>query len=64
MVLADPLLESISFQNTNFRIVGVCVDPVNNGFVTYVPMDKLMNTTGISNPNLLLVKLNNSTDRN
>ena len=64
VVLADPLLESISFQNTNFRIVGVCVDPVNNGLVTYVPIDKLENVTGIFSPNLLLVKLNNSTDRN
>jgi ABC-type antimicrobial peptide transport system permease subunit len=64
VVLADPLLESISFQNTSFRIVGICVDPVNNGFVTYVPIDKLENATGISSPNLLLVKLNNSTNRN
>lgn len=64
VVYADPLLESISFQNTSFRIVGVCVDPVNNGLVTYVPLDKLENATGISSPNLLLVKLNNSTGRN
>ena len=64
VVYADPLLESISFQNTNIRIVGVCVDPLNNGLVTYVPLDKLENITGISSPNLLLVKLNNSTDRN
>ena len=64
VVLADPLLESISFQNTSFRIVGVCVDPVNNGLVTYVPIDKLENVTGIFSPNMLLVKLNNPTDRN
>ena len=64
VVLADPLLESISFQNTSFRIVGICVDPVNNGLVTYVPIDKLENVTGIFSPNLLLVKLKNSTDRN
>ena len=62
VVLADPLLESISFQNTSFRIVGICIDGVNNGFVTYVPIDKLENTTGIYSPNLLLVKLNNSTN--
>lgn len=64
VVYADPLLESISFQNISFRIVGVCVDPANNGLVTYVPLDKLENASGISSPNLLLVKLNNSTDRN
>ncbi|HLN90215.1 MAG TPA: FtsX-like permease family protein, partial [Candidatus Binatia bacterium] len=64
VVLANPLLESISFQNTSFPIVGVCVDPINNGFVTYVPIDTLESATGVSSPNLLLVKLNNSTNRN
>ncbi len=64
VVLADPLVEGMRFQNTTFNIVGVCVDSVNNGFVTYVPIDKLENATGTSNPNLLLVKLNNTTDRN
>ncbi len=64
VVLADPLVEGIKFQNATFSIVGVCVDPLNNGFITYVPLDKLENITGISSPNLLLVKLNNLTDRN
>jgi putative ABC transport system permease protein len=32
--------------------------------VTYVPLEKLENATGINNPNLLLVKLNNSADKN
>ncbi len=63
IILSDPLVEGIEFQNSTFGIVGVCVDPVNNGLVTYVPIERLMNTTGVSNPNLLLVKLNNSTDR-
>jgi ABC-type antimicrobial peptide transport system permease subunit len=62
-ILADPLLETIKFQNFTFSIVGVCVDPLNNGFVTYVPLDKLENATKLSIPNLLLVKLNNSADR-
>lgn len=64
VVLADPFVEGIAFQNTTFRIVGVCVDPLNNGLVTFVPIDKLENVRGISSPNLLFVKLNNSTDRN
>ncbi len=63
VILADPLVEDIKFQNFTFSIVGVCVDPLNNGFVTYVPLDKLENITGISNPNLILLKLNNSTNR-
>jgi ABC-type antimicrobial peptide transport system permease subunit len=55
-------METIKFQNFTFSIVGVCVDPLNNGFVTYVPLDKLENATKLSSPNLLLVKLNNSAD--
>jgi ABC-type antimicrobial peptide transport system permease subunit len=64
IVLADPLVEGIRLQNTTFHIVGICVDPLNNGLVTYVPLSKLQNVTGASHPNLLLVKLNTSTDRN
>jgi ABC-type antimicrobial peptide transport system permease subunit len=63
IILSDPLVEGIEFQNSTFGIVGVCVDPVNNGLVTYVSIERLENVTGVSNPNLLLVKLNNSTDR-
>ena len=63
IMLSDPLIQSIEFQNNTFSIVGVCVDPVNNGLVTYVPIDRLENISGVANPNLLLVKLNNSTDR-
>ncbi len=61
---ADPLSEGIKIENTDFRIVGVCIDPINNGYVTYVPIDKLMNATGLDSPNLLLVTLNGSVDRN
>ncbi len=57
------VLEAIKFQNFTFNIVGVCVDPLNNGFVTYVSLDKLENATGNSNPNLLLIKLDTSADR-
>jgi putative ABC transport system permease protein len=63
LAYSDPLLESIRIENVNFKIVGVCVDPLNNGLVTYVSIDSLENVTGISNPNLVLVELSNSTDR-
>jgi ABC-type antimicrobial peptide transport system permease subunit len=63
LAYSDPLLESIKIENVNFKIVGVCVDPLNNGLVTYVPINSLENVTGISNPNLVLVELSNSTDR-
>src|SRR5208283_201939 len=63
ITLANPLVEGIAFQNNTFNIVGVCVDPINNGLVTYVPLETLENITGLSNANLLLVTLNNSADQ-
>lgn len=62
--LADPLKERIQIGTAVFKIVGVCIDPMNNGYVTYVPIDELMNATGIFSPNLLLVTLNGSVDHN
>ncbi len=61
--LSDPLSQSIRLQNGSFSIVGVCVDPINNGKVTYVPLEKLQNLTGVSNANIVLVKLDPSADR-
>jgi ABC-type antimicrobial peptide transport system permease subunit len=60
---ANPLVEDMTFKSTTFNIVGVCVDPINNGFVTYVPIQTLENATGIISPNLLLVTLKTSTDQ-
>jgi ABC-type antimicrobial peptide transport system permease subunit len=62
IALSDPLVEGLQFQNATFRIVGVSVDPINNGFVVYVPIDKLMNTAK-SEPNIVLIQLNGSIDR-
>jgi len=61
---SDPLLEGLEINGVTFKIVGVCIDPLNNGFVTYVPLDKLANVTGITEPNMLFVKLNSSVDSN
>ena len=60
---SDPLLQSIDIINGTFKIVGVCVDPTNNGYITYVPLEKLQVATGVSHVNMLIVKLSNSTDR-
>ena len=54
--------KEIGINDVTFKIVGVCMDPLNNGFVTYVPLDKLANVTGITEPNILFVKLNDSAD--
>jgi ABC-type antimicrobial peptide transport system permease subunit len=62
-MFSQPLLQSIRLQNRTFSIAGVCVDPINNGKVTYVPLEQLQNLTNTSNPNIVLVKLDSSADR-
>jgi len=62
-MFSQPLSQSIRLQNRTFSIVGVCVDPINNGKVTYVPLEQLQNLTNTSNPNIVLVKLDPSADR-
>ena len=60
---SDPLCQGIRLQNGSFSIVGVCVDPLNNGKVTYVSLEKLQNLTGVSNVNIVLVQLDSDVDR-
>jgi len=46
----------------DFVIVGVCLDPINNGNVTYVPLENLQNITGVIKPNIVMVKTDPSVD--
>jgi len=50
LMFSQPLVQSIRLQNRTFGIVGVCVDPINNGKVTYVPLKQLQNLTNMPNP--------------
>jgi len=59
---ADPLLQSIQVADRTFKIVGVCIDPINNGAVVYVPLKTLINAAGMES-NLLLVTPADSADR-
>lgn len=59
-ILGDPLREGVKIQNTTFSITGLCVDPLNNGAVTYVPFKALKEITGISEPNLLYISTDSS----
>jgi len=52
-----PLYQSIMLFNGIFKVTGVCVDPINNGNVTYVPLETLQNVTGILEPNIVMVKV-------
>ncbi|MEM3549916.1 MAG: ABC transporter permease [Candidatus Bathyarchaeia archaeon] len=44
-------------------MVGICLDPINNGNVTYVALKDLQNATGILKTNTLMVKINPSVNR-
>ena len=63
VMMANPLSQSIRLQNNTFGIVGVCVDPINNGKVTYVPLEKLQGILNVSNPNIVFVKLDPAANR-
>jgi ABC-type antimicrobial peptide transport system permease subunit len=58
-----PLSQSFMMQNTTFNVVGLCLDPINNGFVTFVSLEKLESLTMGSKPNILLVQIASGFDR-
>jgi ABC-type antimicrobial peptide transport system permease subunit len=58
-----PLNQGIRLHNSTLDIIGVCVDPINNGNITYVPLKTLQNITGTSKPNVVMVKIDTSVNR-
>jgi ABC-type antimicrobial peptide transport system permease subunit len=58
-----PLLQSFRMQNATVNIVGVCLDPINNGIVVYVPLEMLESLSNVSDSNIVLVQLNSSVNR-
>lgn len=63
-VHGDALHERARIQGTTFKITGICLDPINNGNVTYLPLKQLENITNISSPNIALLKVDSSADFN
>jgi ABC-type antimicrobial peptide transport system permease subunit len=59
-MFSQPLIQEIRMFNETFKVVAVCIDPVNNGNVTYVPLETLENATGVSRPNMIMVEVNPS----
>jgi ABC-type antimicrobial peptide transport system permease subunit len=55
-----PLLQSFRLQNASLNIVGVCLDPINNGIVVFVPFEMLKSLNNVSAPNIMLVQLDSS----
>jgi ABC-type antimicrobial peptide transport system permease subunit len=61
-MFSQPLIQKITLFNREFKIAGVCVDPLNNGNVTYVPLSELQTIAGISQPNVIMVKIDGTTE--
>jgi ABC-type antimicrobial peptide transport system permease subunit len=59
-MFSEPLNESLTAFNSGFGIVGVCIDPINNGKVVYVPLENLEDATHVSGENLVLIKIDSS----
>jgi len=61
-IFSRPLDQSMSFSNGTYDIVGVCIEPINNGFVAYVPLKVLRRVSSIPMPNMLVVRIDPSAD--
>jgi ABC-type antimicrobial peptide transport system permease subunit len=58
-----PLLQSFRMQNTTLNVVGVCLDPINNGIVAYVPLETFKSLNNVSDLNIVLIQVDSSADR-
>ena len=62
-VFSKALIQSLKFYNRSFSIVGVQIDPINNGRVVYVPSSTLQNISGFVGFNMITAKLDSSQNR-
>lgn len=56
----DPQKQAIRVFEKNFEIPGVCLDPLNNGKVVYIPLNALSTELGQPGYNLLFLKIDPS----
>jgi len=56
-MFSKPLNQSILFYGRIFDVAGVCLDPINNGNVTYTSLQVLQNVMGVSKPNVVMVRV-------
>jgi len=62
-MFSEPLIQQIQAFSTFFNITGICLDPINNGNVTYVRLQDLQEITGIFKTNIAMIKIEPSADR-
>jgi ABC-type antimicrobial peptide transport system permease subunit len=58
-----PLAQRLEVFDSDFDVVGVCIDPINNGNVAYIHYDIMQAVSGVFGPNLVLLKIDMSTNR-
>ncbi len=61
-MFSRPLNQYIMAFGRIFDVTGVCLDPINRGNVTYVPLETLQNISAVSEPNVAMVGVD-STNR-
>ena len=57
IMFSEPLVQKMKIFEENLDVVGICIDPVNNGKVAYVPIKTLENITFVTKPNLVFIKI-------
>jgi ABC-type antimicrobial peptide transport system permease subunit len=62
-LFSDPLEENLRVLDRSLNVVGVCFDPINNGRVAYVSFQALQNASGMSGPNVVLLKTDPSVNQ-
>lgn len=62
-MFSQPLNQSLKLLEQTFQIAGVCLDPINGGNVTYVPLETLQSVMGVSEPNIVMVEISDGINR-
>jgi len=60
-ILTFPLDQKVTILGKDFEVVGVALDPLNTGFVAYLPLDTLTTASNQTSYNLMLLRIEPST---
>jgi ABC-type antimicrobial peptide transport system permease subunit len=62
-LFSKPFSQSLKIEEYAFGIVGICVDPINNGRVVYILANSLRNITGLDGFNIVLARMGDGVNR-
>jgi len=60
-ILFSPFDQRVTVLGRDFNVAGVAMDPLNSGFVAYLPLDALTTASNQTSYNLMLLKIDSST---